>query len=125
MNRFGHQFEVVVAMLNLPFGRPLMTYPSLDYVMDIVQQEDLNDKSREYFQELIKEVEVKNAIAQKVLDNRLAVVGTPEDEVEVNHQHREYQKESSGLLRFCKRMIEKKDKETGYIEFEQPEGCLM
>ena len=25
MNKFNHQFEVVVAMLNLPFGRLLMT----------------------------------------------------------------------------------------------------
>ena len=67
-------------------------------------------------------MEIKNAIAQKVLDNRLAIVGTPEDEVEVNHQHKEYQKESSRLLSFCKKMIKKKDKEAGYIELEQPEG---
>ena len=55
------------------------------------------------------------------MDNRLSIVGTPEDEVQVNHQHKEYQKESSRLLRFCKKMIEKKDKEAGYIELEQPE----
>ena len=65
MKKLSQQFEVVVAMLNLPFGRSLMTYLSLDYVMDIIQQEDLNNKSREYFQELIKEVEVKNAIPKK------------------------------------------------------------
>ena len=99
-----------------------MPYPSLEYVMDIVQQEDLSIKNREFFQELMREVEIKNAIAQKVLNNRLAAVGNSEEEVEVNLQHKEYQKESFRLLRFCRKMIEKKDKEAGYIEFDQPEG---
>ena len=58
-----NEFETVVAMLNLPFEKSLMTYPSLEYVMDIVQQEDLTDKNREFFQELMREVEIKNAIA--------------------------------------------------------------
>ena len=115
------EFETVVAMLNLPFQESLMTYPSLEYVMDIVQQEDLSDKSRDFFQELIREVKIKNAIAQKVLNNRLAIVGTSEEEAEVNLQHKEYQKESFRLLKCCRRMIEKKDKEAGYIEFDQPE----
>ena len=109
-------------MLNLPFEISLMTYPSLEYVMDIFQQDDLSDKSREFFQELMMEVEIKNAITQKVLDNRLAIVGNSEVEAEVDLQHKEYQKESFSLLRFCKRMIEKKDKEIGYIEFDQLEG---
>ena len=90
--------------------------------MDIVQQEDLSDNSRDFFQELIREVEIKNAIAQKVLNNRLAIVGTSEEEPEVNLQHKEYQKESFRLLKFCRRMIEKKYKEAGYIEFDQSEG---
>ena len=89
--------------------------------MDIVQQEDLSDKSREFFQELIREVEIKNAIAQTVLNNRLAIVGNSEEEAEVDLQHKEYQKESFRLLRFCRRMIEKKDKEAGYIKFDQLE----
>ena len=99
-----------------------MTYPSLEYVMDIVQQEDLTDKNREFFQELMREIEIKNAIAQKVLNNRLVTVGNLEGEAEVNLQHKEYQKESFRLLRFCRKMIEKKDKEAGYIELEHPEG---
>ena len=69
-----------------------MTYPSLEYVMDIVQQEDLSDKNREFFQELMREVEIKNAIAQRVLNNRLAAVGNSEEEVEVNLQHKEFSK---------------------------------
>ena len=109
MDKLNQQFEMVVAMLNLPFENPLMTYPSLEYVMDIIQQEDLTDKNREFFQELMREVEIKKAIAQKVLSNRLVAVGNSEEEAEVNLQHKEYQKESFRLLRFCRKMIEKKD----------------
>ena len=122
MDKLNQQFETVVATLNLPFEKSLMTYPSLEYVMDIVQQKDLTGKNREFFQELMREIEIKNAIAQKVLSNRLAAVGNSEEEAEVNLQHKEYQKESFRLLRFCRKMIEKKDKEAGYIELEQPEG---
>ena len=70
----------------------------------------------------MREIEIRNAIAQKVLHNRLVAVGNSEEEAEVNLQHKEYQKESFRLLRFCRKMIEKKDKEAGYIELEQPEG---
>ena len=123
MDKLNQQFETVVAMLNLSFEKSLMTYPSLEYVMDIVQQEDLTDKNREFFQELMREIEIKNAIAQKVLNNRLVAVGnSEEEEAEVNLQHKEYQEESFRSLRFCRKMIEKKDKEAGYIELEQPEG---
>ena len=122
MDKLNQTFEAVVAMLNLPFEQSLITYPSLEYVMDIVQQENLTDKNREFFQELMREIEIKNAIAQKVLSNRLAVVGNSEEEAELNLQQKEYQRESFRLLRFCRRMIEKKDKEAGYIELEQPEG---
>ena len=121
MDKLNQQFETVVAMLNLPFEKLLMTYPSLEYVMDIVHQEDLTDNNREFFQELMREIEIKNAIAQKVLNNRLAAVGNSE-EVEVNLQHKEYQRGSFRLLKFCRKMIEKNDKEVGYIELEQPEG---
>ena len=122
MDKLNQQFETVVAMLNLPFEKSLMTYPSSEYVRDIVQQEDLTDKIREFFQELMREIEIKNAIAQKVLNNRLVTGGNSEEEAEVNLQHKEYQKESFRLLRFCRKMIEKKDKEARYIDPEQPEG---
>ena len=55
----------------------------------------------------MREIEIKNAIAQKFLNNRLAAVGNSEEEAEVNLQHKGYQKESFRLL--------------GYIELEQPE----
>ena len=96
MDKLNQQFETVVAMLNLPFEKSPMTYPSLEYVMDIVQQENLTGKNREIFQELMREIEIKNAIAQKVLSNRLAAVGNSEEEAEVNLQHKEYQKKILG-----------------------------
>ena len=42
--------------------------------------------------------------------------------VEADAQHREYQKESKRLMDFCRKMIDKKDKEAGYIDLEQPQG---
>ena len=48
INKLNQQFEIVVAMLNLPFEKSLMTYLSLEYVMDIVEQEDLSDKNSEF-----------------------------------------------------------------------------
>ena len=49
------------------------------------------------------------------------MVGNSEEEAAVDLQHKEYQKESLSLLRYRRKMIEKKDKEAGYIEFDQPE----
>ena len=37
IDKLNQQFETVVTMLNLPLEKSLMTYPSLEYVMDIVQ----------------------------------------------------------------------------------------
>ena len=75
-NRLHKQFDIVAERLRLPFEQPLMTYPSLGNLMDVIQQEDMGDKNREYFQEMSKEVEIKNGIAQKVLNNRLSVIKT-------------------------------------------------
>ena len=58
MDKLNQEFGTVVAMLNLPFEKSLMTYPSLEYVMDILQQEDLTDKNRKFFQELMREIEI-------------------------------------------------------------------
>ena len=52
-------------MLNLPFEKSLMTYPSLEYIMDIVQQENLTDKNREFFQELVREIELRMLLPRK------------------------------------------------------------
>ena len=47
-NEVGHQlhrqFDIVAEKLRLPFERPLMTYPSLGNLMDVIQQEDMEDK---------------------------------------------------------------------------------
>ena len=82
-NELGHQlhrqFDIVAEWLKLPYEQPLMTYPSLGNLMDVIQQEDMEDKNRKYFREMAKEVKIKNDIAQKVLNNRLSVIKTPQE----------------------------------------------
>ena len=94
--------------LRFPLEQPLMTYPSLGNLMDVIQQEDMGDKNREYFQEMSKEVRIKNDIAQKVLNNRLLVIKTPAEKEKTNLQYKEYQKESKKLLDFCEKMMRKR-----------------
>ena len=115
-NQLHRQFDIVAERLRLPLEQPLMTYPSLGNLMDVIQQEDMGDKNREYFREMAKEVKIKNDIAQKVLNNRLSVKG------KTNLQYKEYQKESKKLLNFCEKMMGKREKETDSLELEQPEG---
>ena len=121
-NRLHKQFDVVAERSKLPFEQPLMTYPSLGNLMDVIQQEDMGDKNREYFQEIAKEIKIKNDIAEKVLNNRLSVIRTPEEKGKTNLWYKEYQKESKKLLDFCEKMIGKREREADYIELEQPEG---
>ena len=49
-NRLHGQFEVVNSMLDLPFKETLDTYPSLDSIMRVVEQEDLRDKGESFFE---------------------------------------------------------------------------
>ena len=120
-NRLHKRFDIVAERLRLPLEQPLMTYPSLGNLMGVIQQEDMGDKNREYFQEMAKEVKIKNDIAQKVLNNRLSVIKTPAEKGKTNLQYKEYQKESKKLLDFCEKMMGKRDKEADFIELEQPE----
>ena len=121
-NKLHKQFDIVAERLRLPLEQPLMTYPSLGNLMDAIQQEDMGDKNREYFQEMAKEIKIKNDIAQKVLNNRLSVIKTPAEKGKTNLQYEEYQKESKKLLDFCEKMMGKREKEANSIELEQPEG---
>ena len=121
-NRLHKQFNIVAKRLRLPLEQPLMTYPSLRNLMDVIQQEDMGDKNREYFQEMAKEVKIKNDIAQKVLNNRLSVIKTLAEKGKTNLQYKEYQKESKKLLDFCEKMLGKREKEADSLELEQPEG---
>ena len=82
----------------------------------------MEDKNREYFQEMIREIEIKNDIAQKILDNRLTVIRTPEEKEEMNLQYKEYEKESQRILKFCERMMKKEERGVDYLELEQPQG---
>ena len=121
-NRLYKQFDIVAERLRLPLEQPLMTYPSLGDLMDAIQQEDMGDKNREYFQEMAKEVKIKEDIAQKVLNNRLLVIKTLAEKEKTNLQYKEYQKESKKLLDFCEKMMGKREKEADSLELEQPEG---
>ena len=121
-NRLHKQFDIVAERLRLPLEQPLMTYPSLGNLMDVIQQEDMGDKNREYFQEMSKEVKIKNDIAQKVLNNRLSVIKTPAEKEKTNLQYKAYQRESKKLLDFCEKMMGKREKEADSLELEQPEG---
>ena len=120
-NRLHKQFDIVAERLRLPLEQPLMTYPSFGNLMDVIQQEDMGDKNREYFQEMSKEVEIKNDIAQKVLNNRLSVIKTLAEKEKTNLQYKEYQRESKKLLDFCEKMMGKREKEADSLELEQPE----
>ena len=121
-SRLHKQFDIVAERLRLPLEQPLMTYPSLGNLMDAVRQEDMGDKNREYFQEMAKEVKIKDDIARKVLKNRLSVIKTPAEKGKTNLQYKEYQKESKKLLDFCEKMMGKREKEADSLELEQPEG---
>ena len=121
-NRLHKQFNMVAERLRLPLEQPPMTYPSLGNLMDAIQQEDMGDKNREYFQEMAKEIKIKDDIARKVLNNRLLVIKTPAEKGKTNLQYKEYQKESKKLLDFCEKMMGKREKEADSIELEQPEG---
>ena len=65
-NRLHGQFKVITSMLGLPFKETLDTYPTLDPIMRMVEQEDLRKKGESFFEELMREIEIKNAIAGKV-----------------------------------------------------------
>ena len=90
--------------------------------MDAIQQENMEGKNREYFQEMVEEIKIKNNIARKVRDNRLSMNRTPEEKEKADLQYREYQRESKKLLDFCERMMGKREKEANSIELEQLEG---
>ena len=109
-NKLHKQFDIVAERLRLPLKQPLMTYPSLGNLMDVIQQEDMGDKNREYFQEMAKEIKIKNDIAQKILNNRLSVIRTPAEKGKTNLQYKEYQKESKKLLDFCEKMMGKRER---------------
>ena len=121
-NRLHGQFEVVTPMLGLPFKETLDTYPSLDSIMRMVEQEDLREKGESFFEELLGEIEIKNAVAAKVHQNKSLEVTNSKKETEITREFEGYKKESGKLIDFCKRMINKRSKKEEYEELEQPQG---
>ena len=124
-NRLHGQFEVVTSMLGLPFKETLDTYPSLDSIMRVVEQEDLREKGESFFEELMGEIEIKNAIAAKVYQNKSLKVTNSKEETDITREFEDYKKESRKLMDFCKRMIDKRGKREEYEELEQPQGFQM
>ena len=121
-NRLYGQFEVIISMLGLPFKETLDIYPPLDPIMRMVEQEDLRGKGESFFEELMREIEIKNAIAEKVYQNKSLVVTSSVGETEITEEYEEYKKESKKLMDFCRRMMDKRRKRVEYEELEQPQG---
>ena len=121
-NRLYGQFEVITSMLGLPFKETLNTYPTLDPIMKMVEQEDLREKGESFFGELMREIEIKNAIAERVYQNKSLVVTSSVRKTEITKEYEGYKKESKRLMGFCRRMIDKKSKREEYEELEQPQG---
>ena len=87
-------------MLGLPFKETLDTYPSLDSIMRVVEQEDLREKVESFFEELMGEIEIKNAIAAKVYQNKSLEVTNSKEETEITKEFENYKKESKRLMDF-------------------------
>ena len=90
--------------------------------MKMVEQEDLRDKGESFFEELMREVEIKNTNAEKVYQNKSLVMTSSEKETEMTKEYEEYKRESKRLMDFCKTMIDKRSKRGKYEELEQPQG---
>ena len=113
-NRLYGQFEVITSMLGLRFKETLNMYPTLDSIMKMVEQEDLREKGESFFEELMREVEIKNAKAEKVYQNKSLVVTSSVEETEMTKEYEEYKKESKRLMDFCRRMMDKRSKREEY-----------
>ena len=90
--------------------------------MRVVEQEDLRDKRESFFEELLGEIEIKNAIAAKVYQNKSLKVTDSKEETGITKEFEEYKKEIEKLIDFCKIMMDKRSKREEYEELEQPQG---
>ena len=124
-NRLHGQFEVVTSMLGLPFKETLDTYPSLDSIMRVVEQEDLRDKGESFFEELMGEIEIKNVIAARVYQNNSLEVTNSKEETEITKEFEDYKKESKRLIDFCKRMMDKRSKGKNMENWNNHKGYQM
>ena len=85
----------------------------------MVEQEDLRDKGESFFEELMGKIEIKNAIAAKVYQNKSLEVTNSKEETEITKEFEDYKKESKRLIDFCKRMMDKRSKREEYEELEK------
>ena len=85
-------------------------------------QKEFWNLEKKRFEELMEGIEIKNAIAEKIYQNKSLVVTSSEKETEVTKEYEEYKKESKRLMDFCKRVIDKRGKREEYEELKQPQG---
>ena len=90
--------------------------------MRVIEQEDLRGKGESFYEELIGEIEIKNAIAAKVYQNKSLEVTNSKEETGITREFEDYKKKSGKLMAFCKRIIDKRGKRGEYEELEQPQG---
>ena len=124
-NRLYGQFEVITSMLGLPFKETLDTYPTLDPIMRMVEQEDLREKGESFFEELMREIETKNAIAGKVYQNKSFVVTSSVGETEITKEYEECKKESRRLMTFVEEWQIKEVKERSMKNWNNHKGFRM
>ena len=67
--------------------------------MRVVEQEDLRNKGESFFEELLGEIEIKNAIAAKVYQNKSLEVTDSKEETGITRKFEDYKKESKRLIR--------------------------
>ena len=82
----------------------------------------MREKGESFFEELLGGIEIKNAIAAKVYQNKSLEVTNSKEETEITREFEDYKKESKRLVDFCKRMKNKRGKREEYEELEQPKG---
>ena len=68
------------------------------------------------------EIEIKNAIAAKVYQNKSLEVTNSKEETKITREFEDYKKESRKLMDFCKRMMVKRGRREEYGQLEQPQG---
>ena len=64
-NKLHKQFDIVAERLRLPLKQPLMTYPSLGNLMDVIQQEDMEIKIESIFKKWQRKLKLKMTLLKR------------------------------------------------------------
>ena len=66
-NRLHKQFDLVAERLRLPLEQPLMTYPSLGDLIDVIQQEDMGIRIGNISKKWQRKLKLKRILPEKYL----------------------------------------------------------